>query len=132
MNYISPSFAESDSLNLVTDLFRLHKFIIVVDGHGMVYALDSNSGEVLYNFPASSPLAQECSLDLLRTSAHGHPLMMLLCKSASNQAVLFNPLSGEVLSQSEIDGKIIAHSNALYIHPDGTNAFGVVLDDMRC
>jgi len=73
---LATGLVEIDDDTLVTDLFRLHKMIVLTDAAGTVYGLDSRRGRVHYVVPADgSQTVAKASLHQLRSSARGSSVL---------------------------------------------------------
>lgn len=79
MAAVTSAVSASSEQPLVTDLFRLHKLVVLADRHGTVYGLDSRNGELLYRRAATgTTLYTAARLHLLQPATHGDAVVALI------------------------------------------------------
>lgn len=93
------------NLGLVRDDFGLHKIIVVSTLPGKLFALDSNTGNIVWSTYLNSGPASLSPIFSIRSAAHEHGVSVVFGKSregSSAYAYQFNPLTGEKLSLTQL------------------------------
>eukprot|EP00730_Choanoeca_flexa_P017281 TRINITY_DN8301_c0_g2_i2.p1 TRINITY_DN8301_c0_g2~~TRINITY_DN8301_c0_g2_i2.p1 ORF type:complete len:902 (+),score=173.38 TRINITY_DN8301_c0_g2_i2:2-2707(+) len=112
--------SDDDSDQLVTDLFRLHKLILLTDAKGTTYGLDSRQGRVRWVLPALVDNARvvSASLHQLRSAAQRQSIVAIALRSDSELHVSFvDGLTGRRLEQPEYRAQSFAASHMVHLLP---------------
>eukprot|EP00045_Choanoeca_perplexa_P011943 m.128182 g.128182 ORF g.128182 m.128182 type:complete len:338 (+) comp15823_c2_seq5:1079-2092(+) len=132
---LATGLAEENEDQLVTDLFRLHKMLVVTDAAGTIYGLDSRRGQVRYVMPADgSQAVVKASLHQLKPTANGASVVacMHYYADGSGAVMFFDGLTGQpskepTLARQAFPVAVAAHT--LPATTDGMAILGVVDGD---
>jgi len=122
--------AASESGAPQRDVFNTHKFILTVAASGKIFALDTESGAVVWQRqPISGVHAlSEPKLDVIQPIANKNPVAVLIGKAGETTVIEpFNPLTGQAIAGMPVEKyagiTLVARGPAL----DETGAHNIVL-----